>query len=80
MVQANAGAWDIVTREIWVGENIAWNVTTKTSALERMAILNIGAQIEVIHFLLDEIYNQKLKRISIKQSIKDFLYLHKYQL
>ena len=62
MVQANAGAWDIVTREIWGGENIAWNVTTKTSALERMAILNIGVQIEVIHFLLDEIYNQKLKR------------------
>ena len=52
MVQVNAGALDIVTREIWGGENIAWNVMTKTSALERMPVLIIGVQIEVIHFLL----------------------------
>ena len=60
MVQAIAGAWDIVTREIWDGGNIAWNVMTKTSALERMPVLIIGVQIEVIHFLFDEIYIQKL--------------------
>ena len=62
MVQANAGAWDIVTREIWDGGNIAWNVMTKTSALERMPVLIIGVQIEVVHFLLGEIYIQKSKK------------------
>ena len=59
MVQANAGAWDIVIREIWDGGNIAWNVLIKISALGRMAISIIGVQIRVTHFLLDEICNQK---------------------